>query len=290
MGSKETDHATTKTISFTKSFEEVDQTIPYRFVGSYEYYNALEAFSTLLNISTTEEIPVYDVILKDRPEFAYFNGVNTAFQSKPDFKKADPFHRKKFNDTFQKEGLAAMMALARVELAATMSMYGNDDKPFDKIFTGSFGREQYVEVLSDDVVAHMKSLSKEPKFMAVTRRGYKIDTWTLAYLRRLKLIRDMLQTLSDVGSEADRAKIRPYDKKLGKYERRLVDHIVDQTSTQSYSNTETETRRGGYSSTVKVSNKLIRNCNDLVNGTTTSGPPKRQRRKKMSAGDAVLIR
>jgi hypothetical protein len=288
VGSIESDHSTTTTISFSKSFKEADQTIPYRFVGSYEYYNALESFTKLLNISTTEEIPVYDLILNDRPEFTYFNGVNTAFPSKPDLKKADPFQRKKYYDTFQKKGLAAMMALARIELAATMSMYGSDEKPFESIFNGNFGLEQYVAVLSDDVVAHMKSLAQEPKFMAVTRRGNKIDTWTLAYLRRLKLIRDMLGTLSDVGDETAKARIRPYDKKLGKYERRLVNHIADQTGTKTLSSsTETETRRRKYKS-LTVSRNLISNCNDLVRGTTTStGPP---RKKKMSAGDAVLAR
>lgn len=66
---------------------------------------------------------------------------------------------------------------------------------------------------------------------------------------RIELIRDMLQTLSDVGDDAAKARIRPYDKELGKYERRIVNHIADQTTTQTYSSTETETRQRGYSST-----------------------------------------
>ena len=154
--------------------------------------------------------------------------------------------------------------------------------------TRNFGLEEYVEILSDDVVAHMKSLAQEPGFVAVTRKSYKIDTWTLAYLRRLKLIRDMLDTLSDVGDVNAKAKIRPYDKELAKYERRLLNNVADQTVTESYTNTENSSRKTGAISTVKVSKDLIRNCSDLVHGTKSkpgTGPP---RKRRPSLGDAVL--
>lgn len=279
-----------KTTYVKRSFQDVDQTIPYQFVGSYEYSNALESFSKLLKISTTDEIPVYDVILNDRPEFTYFNGASTAFPSKPDLTKADPFQRKQYYDNFQKKGLAAMMALARVELAATMSMYGSGDKPFALIVTGAFGLEEYVEVLSDDVVAHMKSLAQEPGFDAVTKRSYRIDTWTLAYLRRLKLIRDMLGTLSDVGDASVKANVRPYDKELAKYERRLLNNVAKQTMTESYTQTETDTRvTNRKSRIVGISSKVINDCDALVHSGSTrlpTSPPK----KKISAGDAVLRR
>ena len=276
------------TTNVSYSFQDVDQTIPYRFVGSYEYYNAMLSFSKLLEISTPDEIEVYTIILNDRPEFTYFNGHNTAFPSKPDLAKADPFERKKYFDDFQKKGLAAMVALARVELAATMSMYGESEKPFSDIVTNQFGWEEYIEVLADDVVAHMKSLAKEKKFEAVTTRSYRIDTWTLAYLRRLKLMRDMLTTLGDVGNADMKARIRPYDQELAKYEKRLLSNVARQTQTQSTTITDSYTRSSSSTST-RVSNQVIRNCDNVVS-RSTSRPTKPRSKKKVSLGDAVLAR
>ena len=242
----------------------MDLTIPFRFVGSYEYANALDSFNRLLAISSLEELLVYDKILNERPEFTYFNGANTAFAVRPDMRMANPFDRKKFNDSFQKRGLAWMMALARVELGATMSLYGDNPRPFETISTSNFDLVPYVEVLADDVVAHMKSLAQEADFEEVVRRSRKIDTWTLAYLRRIKLIRDMLSALSSVGDEVVKTRIRPYDRELKKYEKRLIQQIQMQTRPQSYGITGSKVRNRTVSETMKVSNEFITDCEDIV--------------------------
>ena len=164
--------------------------------------NALKQFMKLVEISTTDELKVYDKVLNDRAEFSFFSGVNAAFEEKPDLAKANPFERQKFEDEFIKKGLAWMMALARIELAATSSLYGDNKLPFETIVNSQFDAEPYLKILQDDVLAHMKSLAKEPGFKEVLRRSRRPDTWTLAYLRRIKLIRDMLQALQDVGGPA----------------------------------------------------------------------------------------
>lgn len=247
-----------------KSFQDSDQTIPYRLVGSYEYAKSLETFSKLLNLSTAEEILVYDRVLNDRPEFTYFNGVNSAFASKPDLKQANPFQRQKFYDSFQRKGLAWMMGLGRVELGATMSMYGQADLPFHVISTSNFDLEAYVHVLADDAIAHMKSLAQEPGFDTVTKRGRKVDTWTLAYLRRLKLIRDMLGTLKSIGNAEVRARIAPYDTELSKYERRLMTEVILQTQPRFAVQTTNRSNTRYSSTTLKVSNRAISDCQDRV--------------------------
>lgn len=253
--------------------------IPYRLVGSYEYAKAMEAFTRLLSISKFEELPAYDNILNNRPEFTYFNGANAAFVSRPNLKQVSPFQRKQFYDTFQRQGLAWMMALARVELGATMSMYGTSDAPFHAISTSDFDKEAYVQVLADDAVAHMKSLGQEAGFNLVTRRGRPIDTWTLAYLRRLKLIRDMLASLQAIGNAEIRLRIAPYDTQLAKFEKRLMKEVYSQTRPEWKTDTAVNTERRSERST-SVSSQSIAECRELINnskggsGSTGSSSPR----------------
>ena len=247
-----------------KSFQDPDQTIPYRLVGSYEYAKSLEAFNKLLNLSSADEITVYDQVLNDRPEFTYFNGVNSAFASRPNLKQANPFQRQKFYDSFQRKGLAWMMGLARVELGATMSMYGEAELPFHAISTSDFDMEAYVQVLADDAIAHMKSLAQEPGFDRVTKRGRKIDTWTLAYLRRLKLIRDMLGTLKSIGNSEVKGRIAPLDKELSTYERRLMTEVILQTRPRFAVRTNSKSTTRFKSTTLQVSNRAISDCQNRV--------------------------
>ena len=215
--------------TYQSGFQPSDESIPYRLVGSYEYLNALKQFMKLIEISTTDEIKVYDKILNKRAEFSFFSGVNTAFNEKPDLAKANPFERQKFNDDFIKKGLAWMMALARIELAATSSLYGDVKQPFTAIEDSQFDAEPYLKILQDDVVAHMRSLAQEPGFTEVLRRSRTPDTWTLAYLRRIKLIRDMLQTLQDVGGPSVQAEIEPLAYELRKHQRNLVEQVESAT-------------------------------------------------------------
>jgi len=207
--------------------------MPYRFVGSYEYAKAVENFEQLVLISTPEELAAYDKVLNGRPEFTYFNGANVMLDVPVDLKKANPKQRTQFFDTFRKKGLAWMMALAKVELNATASMYGDAPKPFQSIRVTEYDIVPYMNVLADDAIAHLKSLSMEKGFRDVTQSGRTVDTWTIAYLRRLKMIRDMLSTLSEIGNAEVKARIQPYDAKLRMHEKKLVSNIKMQTRTTS---------------------------------------------------------
>lgn len=262
---------TTNTVdSFTvkKNVSATDETIPYRLVGTYEYKNALESFTRLLEISATEEIEVYDRMLDERPEFTYFQGVNSAFETTPDLKQADPFQRERFYDVFQKEGLAWMMALARIELSATESLYGKSEFPFESTTPNSIELEAYLSVLADDATAHMKSLASEAGFVKVTKRSRKIDTWTLAYLRRLKLIKDMLSTLGRTGDEKVRVTIKPLKKEISKYESKLLQEVTIQTRPKTSTRLTTSTKRGKEWRTLKVSTSAIEDCKALVSGAS----------------------
>lgn len=269
-----------------KSIADVDKTIPYRLVGSYEYGKSLEAFTRLLAISKAEELPIYDKILNDRPEFTYFNGAHTALPNRPNLRQADPFQREQFYDSFQREGMAWMMALARVELGATMSMYGNSKAPFHAISTSDYDIEAYVQVLADDAVAHMKSLAQESGFDKVTKRGRPIDTWTLAYLRRLKLIRDMLASLQAIGNAEVKVRIAPYDKQLARYEKRLMKEVYAQTRPQYQVDSVTETKKGR-DVNYRVSQSAIEDCETSVESKSggSGGSP----RGRLKSNNAVTL-
>ena len=264
----------TYTPSMTKrqlKVQGADQMIPYRLVGSYEYGNSIGAFAQLLKISTPEEIEAYNNILNERPEFTYFNGVNNAFDERPNLAKADDIERTKFYDAFQKKGLSWMIALARIELGSTMSMYGTSATPFEDVFKSNFDIEATMMVLANDVASHMKSLAMEDGFKKVVKRGRDIDTWTLAYLRRLKLIRDMLGTLEKHGNNALRAEIKPYSKELAKYEKRLLDEIEDQTEAQRFSQTDISKRQQRRTRTTRITGDTIADCESQTGGTGGSG-------------------
>ncbi len=64
-----------------------------------------------------------------------------------------------------------MMALGRIELASTLSLYGKSKLPFEAIEPTKFEAEQYLLILSDDTVAHLKSLAGEQGFKEVLGRG-----------------------------------------------------------------------------------------------------------------------
>ncbi len=218
-----------------------DGTIPYRLVGSYEYANAIAMLDQLISISSSQEIRVYDRMLDERPEFTYFNGINAAFATPPNLAADSSSQRKEFDDRFKKKGLAWMTALARIELAATASIYGKEKRPFEAL-SNPFDLTAYLEILYDDAVAHMKSLADEENFKKVLRRSHQSDSMTLAYLRRIKLIKDMLDALMATDNPEIVSRIRPLDRELSKHERVLVMKVLSEQFDQTTTNTKTSSR------------------------------------------------
>lgn len=267
-------------------FQPTDESIPYRLVGSYEYVKALDQFSRLIEKSTTDELQVYDRVLNDRAEFSFFNGINAAFEQLPDLTQATPVERNQFRDKFMKKGLPWMMALARIELAATSSLYGEVESPFEALVTTEFGVEQYLSILKDDVVAHMKSLSQEPGFKEVLRRARKADTWTLAYLRRVKLIRDMLRTLERAGGPEVAAEIEPLAYELKKHQRELIDQVRTEVASNSSeytaTNKSTSVRSSGSTSVGK--------CDRFINNNFSSPGSSSSSTPATGGGSSRLVR
>ena len=248
--------------------------MPFRLIGSYEFSNALSAFQNLIAISDREEIQTYDRILASRPEFTFYQSQTGATQGNNVANRQ--FRRDKLNDEILKKGLAWMMALARVELGATMSMYGDSDTPFEDLSDTNFDREAYLKILAIDFVEHMKALRSDEFFnKEILRRSRTVDFQTLSYLRRVKLVNDMLEAAAHIATESELAVLNEFHGELKKYVSRLTNTIRfqiaphgNETQTQ-WSNTKM--KRYGQKRVIRSSD--IKEClNDTENRVTYRNP------------------
>ncbi len=177
-------------------FADEDKTFPYRIVGSYEYGTSLSNFGKLVDSSTPEQIEVYDKLIGMKSEYSFYSGVASNMGLDTDFSSLDQESSTDVESSYLKHSLAWMMALARVELGATMSMYGDGmEDPFGKAVTlggVGFGAEEYLSVLVDDVAAHLKAVQNDDSYIRTLAPEEEVGSLTLNHLRRTQLINDML--------------------------------------------------------------------------------------------------
>ena len=177
-------------------FADEDKTFPYRIVGSYEYGTSLSNFGKLVDSSTPEQIEVYDKLVGMKSEYSFYSGVASNMGLDTDFSSLDQESSTDVESSYLKHSLAWMMALARVELGATMSMYGDGmEDPFGKAVTlggVGFGAEEYLSVLVDDVAAHLKAVQNDDSYIRTLAPEEEVGSLTLNHLRRTQLINDML--------------------------------------------------------------------------------------------------
>ena len=204
-------------------FAKADKSIPFRIVGTYEYRQSLDALDRLVAQSTPEQIVVYNKMLDDRPEFSFCNGVDSLGTGRVAL--AAKATDNQWLDPYMRRGLPWMTALARVELGATMSMYGDSKKPFAEFAPSAFDLAAYLEIMFDDVVVHLKDLAQDSGFRTVVQPAHAPDSWTLAYLRRIKLIRDMLAVLYLTEQPEMIANLVPLESELKYYQNKLVRRI-----------------------------------------------------------------
>lgn len=242
------EHESTTTTTFRAGIANADPTIAYRLVGTYEYKNCLDLLQKLISQSTSEQIEIYDRMLEDRPEFSFYNGtslLDSQLLRELDFgNKAD---RTRFDDEFKRKGLSWMMALAKVELGATISAYGSATTPFAVFAPNSLDLVPFCNIMLDDLAAHMQALSTDTALQEVMRRGRTADSWTVAYLRRVKLLRDIIQTLKRVDDPTIAYRLEPHDQELRRLSQRLIQNIMSYEVTQvdTKHSTRTFNRKSG---------------------------------------------
>jgi len=206
-----------------------DDSIPPRIVGTLEYSSAIAYLEKLISLSDEEEIEVYDKVIAQLPEFTFYSGMTAGVkQPQPtvgnNVAGADP--QDDPDGQFRKQSLAWMLALAKVELNATRSMYWPGDKAFIQP-AGTFGLIEYYHVLLDDVAAHLQAIETDDEFKKAIKKFLEIaSSDTVAYLRRLKLISSMLIALEQSGDPMIAEKSAQYHKKIDAYNTTLEAQVA----------------------------------------------------------------
>ena len=166
-----------------------DRTMVYRLVGSYEYRKSLELLDSLINNSSQEEIEIYNDIIKSRPEFSVY-----VLKSSLNNQKHSPAVR--VTDGYEKKlGLFWLMALARIEVGGVLSAYSDVQRPFEILRPSAREMPAYKSLIKTDAAVHFRALTIDPQYAKVARDSSKQpDSNTMAYLRRLKLVSDLVAT------------------------------------------------------------------------------------------------
>lgn len=223
------------------SFAKADPTLPYRLVGSFEYANSLDYLERLYAQSTPEQIQVYDKMLENRPEFSYFSGTSIAGLGGGVVAIKDPAEVVKFKDKFKKRGLFWMTALAKIELGATAAAYGKSKSPFEMFPPNRLDFEPFMQLMLDDTETHLKALASDPQFVDVCRASRIPDTWTLAYLRRLKMLRDMINVLKTAQNPLLHERLAEMEQGLKRAQRKLTTAVENFQSVATSTSNKTET-------------------------------------------------
>ena len=205
-----------------KEFAKSDSTLPFRLVGSYEYLNAIDFIEKLAAMSDAQEISVYDDIIETQRELSFVCGIATDYGliRVSDLPEAE---QSLIESTYKRHSLAWLLALARVEVGATISMYGYSQDPFGVFANSSFGRDEYLEILTDDLTNHLKTVANDQGFQNANLQ--KLDSDTLAYLRRAKLMNDLLDKIMLTGNNELVSAAEPYSNDVNKYIDGLVKRI-----------------------------------------------------------------
>jgi hypothetical protein len=188
------DQVNTEWTVVTRSLTPSDSRQVARLVGFLEYQNALACFDSLLKMSDTSEIAVYDELIRERPELAVHTNLSRRFPTgsstlnEPDEPGA----------TFERRGLRWLTALARVELAAMLAAFTSVQNPFQQVGAGTFDIEEYRELLLDGSRCHYWALQQDPALRAALD-GALPDQGVLRYSRRLHLARAFLTAAAQAG-------------------------------------------------------------------------------------------
>ena len=217
-----------------RDFTAQDDSIPKRIVGSEEYGAALQNFEALVESSTAEKIKVYNHVIQQFPEFAFYSGFESGLPQTQQANANLPEDPQDANapldqglSKYKKNTLAWLMALARVEINATRAMYVPGDGAFVVPDHEMFGMEEYFRVLLDDVAVHMQSLKADAKFQEAARETFQLaSSQTIAYLRRLKLIKSMLMAAGHSGYTAIDRKSGEYLKEIAAVEKSLEKQVA----------------------------------------------------------------
>src|SRR5262245_12115646 len=118
----------------------------HRVVGFLEYGRAIAMLDRLLDLATPAELDVLDSLVQQRDEFAVYTNLSRRLEIQPSTlsepKAAD-------NTSGPRQGLAWIIALARVELGAMSAGFTDTPEPFGSSNPGRMESTAYNEILTD---------------------------------------------------------------------------------------------------------------------------------------------
>lgn len=208
------------------SWQTYDERSALRIVGYYEYSHALQKFDELVRTATPEELEVIDQLIAERAELAIATNLSAKVPHPPnvlDEVSTDP------NDTFVRQGLAWLMALARTEVAAVTAGFTAQKDPFRYVGATEFELPAYTEMLVDGLRTHYWALSNDadlPRY----RKGRGQIHQLMVYGRRLFMMREMLraaQMLSQNATPEQVEELQSWDQNLEHIQTDIVFAITE---------------------------------------------------------------
>ena len=209
---------------------------------------------------------VYNAIVAEQDEFSFFSGVVLAAANNQGYR--DDRKATEVTERFRKRGLAWLMALARVELGATLSMYGKVQNSFDLMAPDGYGRSEYFDLLVNDVAVHINALKTDPLLLKKSGKKAGADSETAAYWRRLKIVNDMLLSarIAENGKFLESANhyltaVNRFAKMLELNARKATkDSVETSTSFEDSSTTTNSTSKIPVRGTVRAVSPITRAC------------------------------
>ncbi|MEE2640737.1 MAG: hypothetical protein VX768_08935 [Planctomycetota bacterium] len=184
----------------TQKLGSKDKTLGDRIVGYYEFGKSLEALTTLIRNSTSEEIQVFNEVIDARPEFRIYTNLARGFENPGSTLRLEPLHPA---DDFSRSGLFWLTSLARIEFATTRSIFHDAESPFLEVAPENPSEQViYFWMLMDSFKSHYYDTmdTQQLKFVIAQSRNGP-DQKVLAYIRRLALMADMYAAMIPAASE-----------------------------------------------------------------------------------------
>lgn len=197
-----------------------------RVVGFYEYTNALRNFEPLVRAATPEELVVIEEIIAKRDELEIAINLSAKIPHPPhmfDEVADDP------NERFVRRGLAWLMALARVEVAATTAGFTPQERPFESVGATDFELTAYREMLLDGLRTHYWALQNDSD-LKDARKGLVGMHKLIVYGRRLFLAREMVQAVRILAADSPaevRKELERWDDNLAAIQADIVFELTD---------------------------------------------------------------
>jgi hypothetical protein len=181
-----------------------------RMVGYLEYGRALALLDGLVRRATPEELKVIDEFIASRPEYTVYTNLSRKWENQPSSlsEAATP------GDSFARQGLPWVMALARVELGALVAGFTERARPFAVLPPTAYEYQAFRSMMLDSLRSHYHALRQDP--VAQAYFAYRLDhsktsdvrqgksgvneQQAIAYARRVAITREFLSAVRELGA------------------------------------------------------------------------------------------